>query len=140
MNVANLRHVHRMAAAVIVMAFIVLIGWAPEQVFAQSVSAGIPYDQSWKNDSGKTVDNTFSYLLEAEDSKSPMPSEGGSFKLTGNDKGTLDLTFTFWKPGYYHYKVTPQTTKKDKHYTCDTTVYHITLMVVNGGGGSPGGG
>lgn len=120
-------------AAVTVLVFALLIGWLPlEHVYAQELGVDLPYDQKWENNSGRTVDNTFRYLLETEDSKSPMPAEGGNIELTGNASGTRHLTFDFSKPGYYHYKVTPQTVKRDSHYIVDKTVYHLMIMVVNG--------
>jgi len=136
MSAARHRHIHRMTVAVIAFAAMFLIGWMPAgQVWAQEISTGLPYDQSWENNSGKSVSDTFEYLMEADDSKSPMPSQGGTFELKGNAEGELPLTFSFERPGYYHYKVTPQTEKTDSHYTCDRTVYYLTFMVVNGDSG-----
>lgn len=117
-----------------------IIGLMPvEKAYAQELGVKIPYSQKWTNDSDLDPNNTFKYRLTSSDAQSPMPAESENghydFKIKGNDKGELDLTFSFNKPGYYNYKVTPITKDRGNRYTLDKTEYEIVIMVVNGSSG-----
>ena len=123
-----------------ILVFILLTGLIPvRDVLAAGMEVSLPYEQTWSNDSGKTVDNTFDYRMTAADAKSPMPAEssGGTydFSITGETSGKKVLHFAFGRPGYYRYKVTPMTSGLSDRYTYEPQEYDLTIMVVNGDGG-----
>ena len=127
-------------AAVMLVLCILLVGLIPLQtVFAAGIEVDLPYEQTWSNNSGKAVNNTFRYELTAADAKSPAPDEasGGSYilKLTGSEKGQKTLHFSFSKPGYYHYSIKPLVTGLPDPYSYDPPDYYLMIMVVNGDSG-----
>ncbi len=127
-------------AAVMVVLCVLLVGLIPiRAVHAAVMEVSLPYEQTWTNDSGRKVSNTFDYRMTAADGASPLPEEssGGSydFSLTGNANGKKELHFAFSRPGYYHYKVTPVTGSMSEHYSYDAPEYDVMIMVINDTGG-----
>lgn len=119
---------------------VLLVGLIPLRVaFAAGMEVDLPYEQTWSNNSGRSVNNTFKYELTAADSSSPAPAESTdgvyAFELTGNAKGQKTLHFAFAKPGYYYYNIKPLTTGLAKEYTYDPLEYELMIMVVNGSEG-----
>ena len=128
------------SAAVMLVLCVLLVGLIPLRVaYAADMEVSLPYEQTWSNDSGKTVNNTFTYQLTAADAQSPAPAEasGGAytFQLSGTEKGSKILHFSFANPGYYHYNITPLTTGLAKEYTYSPPEYNLMIMVINGNSG-----
>lgn len=127
-------------AAVMVVLCVLLVGLIPiRAVLAAGMEVDLPYKQTWTNESGRKVSNTFGYRMTAADAKSPMPAESSDgaydFSLKGSESGSKTLHFAFSTPGYYHYTVSPTTDGLSKHYTYRPPVYDVMIMVVNGSSG-----
>lgn len=128
------------SAAVMLVLCVLLVGLIPLRVaYAADMEVSLPYEQTWSNDSGKKVNNTFTYQMTAADAKSPVPAEasGGvyTFQLDGTEKGSKVLHFSFSGPGYYHYTIKPLTTGLAREYTYDPPEYTLMIMVINGSSG-----
>jgi hypothetical protein len=125
--------------AVLIVLSILLVGLIPIQaVFAASTEVGIPYRQTWSNESGDSVDNSFEYRLTAID-EAPLPdeAENGYYRiiLTDNARGEIKLHFPFSKPGYYNYQVKAYIPERKADYSYDETTYDVMIMVSNADNG-----
>lgn len=124
--------------------FLIVLGLAACTILFLAVEANamtveMPYQQTFRNPSGATVESTFDYQITAGDPSSPMP-EGTTdgvyrFTLEGSTSGQLDLDIPFSKPGYYHYNVEGNEVQKKAGYTYDTRTYTVMVMVMNGNNG-----
>ena len=130
---------NKIRGAVLIVLSVLLVGLIPiRTVFAASTEVSIPYRQTWSNESGDSVDNSFEYRLTAID-EAPLPdeAENGYCKLilTGNARGEINLHFPFSKPGYYHYQVSAYIPDRKADYSYDETSYDVMIMVSNADNG-----
>ena len=134
MRIVRHRLSNRACGAVLTVLMVLLVGLVPIQSVFAATGVSIPYKQTWKNNSGSNVSNTFEYRLTSVDG-APLPggSSGDyySFTAKGNEEGTLELNFNFSKPGYYKYKVKQYVAEKKKNYKYDNNTYDLMIMVIN---------
>ena len=126
---------NRIRGAVLIVLSILLVGLIPiRNVYAASHEVEIPYRQTWTNESGQTVNESFEYRLTALGG-APLPDEATGefyqFELKGNDSGVIKLHFPFTKPGYYKYLVSSYIQNRDSDYTYDEKPYELMIMVTN---------
>ena len=126
---------NRIWGAVLIVLSILLVGLIPiRNVYAASHEVEIPYRQTWTNESGQTVNESFEYRLTALNG-APLPDEATGefyqFELKGNDSGVIKLHFPFTKPGYYKYLVSSYIENRDSDYTYDERSYELMIMVTN---------
>lgn len=99
-----------------------------------SAEALIPAGQSFDDQSGRAAEDTFQYILKAENDKTPVPegSENGvySFSMTGTQEIWLDR-ISYVKPGIYRYEAYQTVEEPQDGYRYDDTVYTVYVNVVN---------
>lgn len=123
-----------------VMLAVIMIAALAVPAAASALEVGIPYQQTFTNDSAQaSVADNFDYELTPADASSPMPegSIGGAydFSLKGTTSGTLDLNIPFPKAGYYYYTVRSKVGTPAQGYTYDSKTYTVMIMVINGPNG-----
>ena len=126
---------NRIRGALLIVLSILIMGLITIQnVYAESQEVSIPYRQTWTNESGQTVNESFKYRLTALNG-APLPDEATGefyqFELKGNDSGELKLHFPFTKPGYYKYLVSSYIQDRNSDYTYDEKSYELMIMVIN---------
>ncbi|MFI3284070.1 MAG: FctA domain-containing protein [Erysipelotrichaceae bacterium] len=76
-----------------------------------------------------STDETFEFILSAEDDDTPMPEDlnGHDIFIDGSGEGNFGIIY-YDTPGVYHYQVS-EVTGCNNHYTYDQTVYEIVVYV-----------
>lgn len=100
----------------------------PCQAFADySCTVSVPVEVKVEG-SDAPSGNEYRIILEAADQNAPLP-EVTEVVITDSGKSAFG-SITFTKPEDYHYRVY-QTAQNREHFTNDTTVYNMTVRVVN---------
>lgn len=121
-----------------VVALLIVIAPSVTALAESSVSVSVPYYQIWETDV-KDADDTFVYKISPVEEDAPLP-EGSQedayyWTVKGNDKGTLELSIPFIRPGEYSYKVEAYVPKPVKGYVYEHRVYTIDMAIANASDG-----
>lgn len=113
----------------LLVAVILLLG-LQTAAYAESVTARLPVEQTFStNLTG--VDNTFRYVLRADEPGAPMPngSVNGEYAFTLRGNTSIELQFNASQAGTYHYTLAQDVSGAEEWYEYDRRQYTVMLEV-----------